>query len=65
MKLRVGNACWHAGHIVDASLCYEAGFYAQEGLDAEVIHAKLYTKGLESVSPAGSATTRWAPCCGT
>lgn len=32
MKLRVGNACWHAFHVQHALLCCEAGFYAQEGV---------------------------------
>ena len=37
MKLRVGNGCWHAGHVQVAAYCYEAGLFAQEGIDVEVI----------------------------
>jgi hypothetical protein len=53
MKLRVGNGCWHAGHVRAAALCLEAGFFAQEGLDVEVVHAKINPKGFESSRPDG------------
>jgi ABC-type nitrate/sulfonate/bicarbonate transport system substrate-binding protein len=53
MKLRVGNGCWHARHILDAAVTLEAGFYAQEGLDVEVVHAKINPKGFESTLPDG------------
>ena len=53
MKLRVGNACWHAFHIQHAFLCQEAGFFAQEGVDAEIVHAKINPKGLEASRPDG------------
>ena len=35
LKLRIGNGCWHAFHVQHAALALEAGFFAQEGLDAE------------------------------
>jgi NMT1/THI5 like len=53
MKLRVGNACWHAGHVRAAAICLEAGFFAQEGLDVEIVHAKINPKGFESSRPGG------------
>jgi NMT1/THI5 like len=53
MKLRVGNGCWHAGHVRAAALCLEAGFFAHEGLDVEVVHAKINPKGFESSRPDG------------
>ena len=53
MKLRVGNACWHAFHIQHAFLCLEAGFFAQEGIDAEIVHAKINPKGFEASRPDG------------
>jgi hypothetical protein len=53
MKLRVGNACWHAGHVRAAAICLEAGFFAQEGLDVEVVHAKINPKGFRSSLPDG------------
>src|SRR5262245_19554021 len=53
MKLRVGNGCWHAGHVQAAMNTLEAGFFAQEGLDVEVVHAKINPKGLESSRPDG------------
>ena len=53
MKLRVGNGCWHAGHIQVAAYCQEAGLFTQEGIDVEVVTAKIYTEGLESSRPDG------------
>ncbi len=53
MKLRVGNGCWHAGHVQAAMNTLEAGFSAQEGLDVEVVHAKINPKGIESSRPEG------------
>ncbi len=53
MRLRVGNACWHAGHVVDSSLCREAEFYDQEGLEVEIVHAKVNPKAIESSRPGG------------
>jgi len=53
MKLRVGNGCWHAGHVQVAAYCYEAGLFAQEGIDVEVVTAKIYAKGMESSRPDG------------
>ena len=53
MRLRVGNGCWHARHILDAAVTLAAGFYAQEGLDVEVVHAKINPKGFESTLPDG------------
>jgi ABC-type nitrate/sulfonate/bicarbonate transport system substrate-binding protein len=53
MRLRVGNACWHAGHVVDSMLCKEAGFYEQEGLDVDVVHARINPKAIESSRPGG------------
>jgi len=53
MKLRVGNGCWHAGHVQAAMNALEAGFFAQEGLDVEIVHAKINPKGIESTRPGG------------
>jgi ABC-type amino acid transport substrate-binding protein len=53
VKLRVGNACWHAFHIQHAFLCHEAGFFAQEGIDAEIVHAKINPKGIDASRPDG------------
>ncbi len=53
MKLRVGNGCWHAGHVRAAAICFEAGFFAQEGLDVEVVHAKINPAGFQSSRPDG------------
>ncbi|MGH7847165.1 MAG: ABC transporter substrate-binding protein [Candidatus Binatia bacterium] len=53
MKLRVGNGCWHAFHIQHAFLCQEAGFFAQEGVDAEIVHAKINPKAIDSTRPDG------------
>jgi ABC-type nitrate/sulfonate/bicarbonate transport system substrate-binding protein len=53
VKLRVGNACWHAFHIQHAFLCQEAGFFAQEGVDAEIVHAKINPKGIAASRPDG------------
>jgi NMT1/THI5 like len=53
VKLRVGNACWHAFHIQHAFLCQEAGFFAQEGIDAEIVHAKINPKGIDASRPDG------------
>ena len=49
MKLRVGNGCWHAGHVQAAMNALEAGFFAQEGLDVEIVHAKINPKGIGTV----------------
>ena len=53
MKLRVGNGCWHARHVLDAAVTLEAGFYAQEGLDVEVVHAKINPGAIDSTRPEG------------
>jgi len=53
MRLRVGNGCWHAGHVQAAMNALEAGFFAQEGQDVEVVHAKINPKGIESSRPEG------------
>src|SRR5262245_1419246 len=53
MKLRIGNACWHAFHVQHALLCREAGFYQQEGIDVEIVHAKINPKAIESSRPGG------------
>jgi hypothetical protein len=53
MKIRVGNGCWHAGHVLDASVCSAAGFYQQEGLDVEIVHAKVNPEGIKSSRPDG------------
>jgi len=53
MKLRVGNGCWHAGHVRAAAICLEAGLFAQEGLDIEVVHAKINPAGFQSSRPDG------------
>jgi len=53
MKLRVGNGCWHAGHVRAAAICFEAGLFAQEGLDVEVVHAKINPAGFQSSRPDG------------
>src|SRR6185503_10740275 len=53
MKLRVGNGCWHTRHVLDAAVTLEAGFYAQEGLDVEVVHAKINPGGIDSTRPDG------------
>jgi len=53
MKLRVGNGCWHARHVLDAAVALEAGFYAQEGLEVEVVHAKINPGGIDSTRPDG------------
>ncbi len=53
MRLRVGNGCWHAGHVQAAALSLEAGFFAQEGLDVEIVHAKINPKGIDSSRPGG------------
>ena len=53
MKLRVGNGCWHAGHVQAAMNALEAGFFAREGLDVEIVHAKINPKGIESSRPEG------------
>jgi hypothetical protein len=39
---------WHAGHVQAAMNALEAGFFGQEGLDVEVVHAKINPKGIES-----------------
>src|SRR5215471_5669754 len=53
MKLRVGNGCWHAGHVRAATYCLEAGYFAQHGLDVEIVHAKINPKAIESSRPDG------------
>ncbi len=53
MKIRIGNACWHAFHIQNVALCMEAGFFAHEGLDVELVHAKINPKGIDSSRPDG------------
>ena len=53
MKLRVGNGCWHAGHVRAATYALEAGLFAQEGLDVEIVHAKVNPKAIESSRPDG------------
>jgi len=53
VKLRIGNACWHAFHIQHAFLCQEAGFFTQEGIDAEIVHAKINPKGIDASRPDG------------
>jgi hypothetical protein len=34
-------------------LCREAGFFAQEGIDVEIVHAKINPKAIESSRPGG------------
>ncbi|HEY7558281.1 MAG TPA: hypothetical protein VIH18_26095 [Candidatus Binatia bacterium] len=46
MKLRVGNGCWHAGHVLYASVCLAAGFYVRQGLDVEIVDAKVNPNGI-------------------
>ena len=53
MKMRVGNGCWHAGHVRAASVCLEAGLFDQEGLDVEIVHAKINPKAIDSSRPGG------------
>ena len=53
MKLRIGNACWHAFHVQHAALAIEAGFFAQEGIDAEIVHAKINPQAISSSRPGG------------
>jgi ABC-type nitrate/sulfonate/bicarbonate transport system substrate-binding protein len=53
MRLRAGNACWHAHHIFAVATCKEAGFFADEGLDVDVVHAKIYAQGLKASQPGG------------
>jgi NMT1/THI5 like len=53
LKLRIGNACWHAFHVQHAALAIEAGFFAQEGIDAEIVHAKINPKAISSSRPGG------------
>jgi ABC-type nitrate/sulfonate/bicarbonate transport system substrate-binding protein len=53
LKLRIGNACWHAFHVQHAAVGIEAGFFTQEGLDAEIVHAKINPKAIESSRPGG------------
>jgi len=48
MRLRVGNGCWHAGHIQTALLSKEAGHFDQEGLDVEIVHAKIYPAAIRT-----------------
>ena len=58
MKLRVGNGCWHTRHVLDAAVTLEAGFYAQQGLDVEVVHAKINPGGIDSTRPDGEERRR-------
>ncbi|MBI2988221.1 MAG: ABC transporter substrate-binding protein [Deltaproteobacteria bacterium] len=51
MKVRVGNACWHAGHVTDVFVAQEAGFFAEEGLDAEVVSGCIYNEGIKASRP--------------
>lgn len=53
MKLRIGNACWHAFHVQHAAVGVEAGFFTQEGLNVEIVHAKVNPKAIESSRPGG------------
>jgi ABC-type nitrate/sulfonate/bicarbonate transport system substrate-binding protein len=53
LKLRIGNACWHAFHVQHAAVALEAGFFAQEGVDAEIVHAKINPKAISSSRPGG------------
>lgn len=53
MKVRVGNACWHAVHVLDATIAKELGFFEQEGLDAEIVHGKIYQEGIASSRQGG------------
>ena len=62
MKRRIGNACWHAFHVQHALLCREAGFYEQEGIDVEIVHAKINPKAIQA-SPEVNGMTRWGQCC--
>lgn len=50
MKIRTGNACWHAFHVMASTVAKEAGFYDEEGVDVDVVHAKVY--------PGAIATSR-------
>ncbi|MBI2988224.1 MAG: ABC transporter substrate-binding protein [Deltaproteobacteria bacterium] len=51
MKVRVGNACWHAAHVTDAYVAQEAGFFAEEGLDTEIVSGSIYTEGIKASRP--------------
>ena len=53
MKLRVGNGCWHAGHVRAATYALEAGLFARQGLDVEIVHAKINPKAIDSSRPDG------------
>ena len=53
MKLSVGNGCWHAGHVQDAAVALEAGYFAQEGIDVEIVHAKINPQAISSSRPGG------------
>ena len=55
MKLRVGNACWHAFHVQHAAVALEAGYFAQEGIDVERMDAPTFAKFIEEEN------ARWAP----
>ena len=57
MKLRVGNACWHAFHVQHAAVAMEAGFFAQEGINVEIVHAKINPKAI-SIKPPRRRTLR-------
>ena len=39
---------WHAGHVLYASVCLAAGFYAREGLDVEIVDTKVNPQGVRS-----------------
>ena len=60
MKLRVGNACWHAFHVQHAAVALEAGYFAQEGIDVEIVHAKINPKAIDRAGRAGSVTMKSA-----
>ncbi|MBI2988222.1 MAG: ABC transporter substrate-binding protein [Deltaproteobacteria bacterium] len=53
MKVRVGNACWHAAHVQDSVVASEANFFAQEGIDGDVVTARIYPQGLNASRPGG------------
>ena len=53
LKLGIGNACWHAFHVQHVAVGVEAGFFTQEGLDVEIVHAKINPKAIESSRPGG------------
>ena len=46
MKVRAGNACWHVWHVQVVSTAKELGFFEEEGLDVEPVHAKINPRGI-------------------